>query len=128
MSPLSSLVITSSSTLTLDFIKDKWLKNLSGKGEMLLIRAMCAASSRCRRVGADPERADLHADVHFGGALGGAFLAPFLYACSGSAFRPQRMASFALGVGLCLGNAIFHWMSPITAAPGDGVVAGPLPA
>ena len=48
--------------------------------------------------------------------LGGAFLAPFLY---GLFWRGTTVAgmwvSFAIGVGLSGGNAIFGWMSPINA-------------
>ena len=50
------------------------------------------------------------------GALGGAFLAPFLY---GLFWRGATVAgmwvSFVIGVGFAGGNAIFAWMSPINA-------------
>ena len=40
MSTLSSLVIASSSTLTIDFIKDNFVKNMSEKKQVLLIRVL----------------------------------------------------------------------------------------
>lgn len=40
MSTLSSLVIASSSTLTLDFLKDNFIKNMSEKTQVLIIRAL----------------------------------------------------------------------------------------
>ena len=40
MSTLSSLVIASSSTLTLDFLKDNFVKNMSDKTQVLIIRVL----------------------------------------------------------------------------------------
>ena len=40
MSTLSSLVIASSSTLTIDFLKDNFIKNMSEKKQVLMIRAL----------------------------------------------------------------------------------------
>ena len=42
MSTLSSLVITSSSTFTLDFIKDRFAPRMSEKKQVLWIRLLCA--------------------------------------------------------------------------------------
>ena len=40
MSTLSALVLTSSSTLTLDFLKDNFIKNMSQKKQLLIMRIM----------------------------------------------------------------------------------------
>jgi SSS family solute:Na+ symporter len=84
MSTLSSLVLASSSTLTLDFIKGTVVKNLSEKKQLLIMRILIAVF-----IGISVVIAILQykSNVTFiaqlmgisWGALAGAFLAPFLY-------------------------------------------------
>lgn len=84
MSTLSSLVIASSSTLTLDFIKQKFAKNLSEKKQVLLMRILIVVFIAISAVIAIVQHSS---NVTFiaqlmgisWGALAGAFLAPFLY-------------------------------------------------
>lgn len=84
MSTLSSLVLTSSSTLTLDFIKGTIVKNFSEKKQMLTMRALVVAFIAISAVIAVVQ---YKSSVTFiaqlmgisWGALAGAFLAPFLY-------------------------------------------------
>jgi Na+/proline symporter len=84
MSTLSSLVLASSSTLTLDFIKGTVVKNLSEKTQLLLIRILVGVFIAISVVIAIVQ---YNSNVTFiaqlmgisWGALAGAFLAPFLY-------------------------------------------------
>ncbi len=84
MSTLSSLVLTSSSTLTLDFIKGTLAKNLREKKQLLLIRILVGVFIAISVVIAIVQ---YYSNVTFiaqlmgisWGALAGAFLAPFLY-------------------------------------------------
>ncbi len=84
MSTLSSLVLTSSSTLTLDFIKVSVAKNLNEKKQLLLIRILIAVFIAISVILAIVQ---YRSNVTFiaqlmgvsWGALAGAFLAPFLY-------------------------------------------------
>lgn len=84
MSTLSSLVLTSSSTLTLDFIKGTVVKELSEKKQLFIIRVLIAVFIAISVVIA---LLQYHSNVTFiaqlmgvsWGALAGAFLGPFLY-------------------------------------------------
>ncbi len=84
MSTLSSLVLTSSSTLTLDFIKGSIVKNLSEKKQLLIMRLLIVVFITISVVLAIVQ---YKSSVTFiaqlmgvsWGALAGAFLAPFLY-------------------------------------------------
>ena len=84
MSTLSSLVLTSSSTLTLDFIKDTVVKDMDEKRQLRTIRALIVVFIAISVVIA---LLQYKSNVTFiaqlmgvsWGALAGAFLAPFLY-------------------------------------------------
>lgn len=84
MSTLSSLVLTSSSTLTLDFIKGKIVKNMKEKTQLLIIRILIVVFIVISVIIAVIQ---YRSNVTFiaqlmgisWGALAGAFLAPFLY-------------------------------------------------
>ena len=84
MSTLSSLVLASSSTLTLDFIKGTVVKNLSEKKQLFIMRVLIAVFIAVSVVIAILQ---YKSNVTFiaqlmgvsWGALAGAFLGPFLY-------------------------------------------------
>ena len=84
MSTLSSLVLTSSSTLTLDFLKDNIVKDMDEKKQLLIMRALIVVFIAISVVLAIIQ---YRSSVTFiaqlmgvsWGALAGAFLAPFLY-------------------------------------------------
>ena len=84
MSTLSSLVLTSSSTLTLDFIKGNLVKKMSEKKQLLTIRGLIVVFILISVVLA---LIQYNSNVTFiaqlmgisWGALAGAFLAPFLF-------------------------------------------------
>ena len=84
MSTLSSLVLTSSSTLTLDFLKDNVIRDMSEKKQVSIMRALIVVFIAISVVLAIVQ---YKSNVTFiaqlmgisWGALAGAFLAPFLY-------------------------------------------------
>lgn len=84
MSTLSSLVIASSSTLTIDFLKDNFIKNMSEKKQVLYIRALIVVFIAISAILA---LIQYKSSVTFiaqlmgvsWGALAGSFLAPFMY-------------------------------------------------
>lgn len=84
MSTLSSLVIASSSTLTIDFLKDNIIKDMKEKSQLLMIRVLIVVFIAISAVLA---LIQYKSSVTFiaqlmgisWGALAGAFLAPFLY-------------------------------------------------
>ncbi|MBR2264820.1 MAG: sodium:solute symporter, partial [Firmicutes bacterium] len=84
MSTLSSLVMTSSSTLTIDFIKGQFVKDMDDKKQVLLIRILIVVFIAISSVIA---LIQYKSKVTFiaqlmgisWGALAGSFLAPFLY-------------------------------------------------
>lgn len=84
MSTLSSLVLTSSSTLTLDFLKVRIAKNMTDKKQVLVMRALIVVFIAISAVIAIVQH---NGGITFiaqlmgvsWGALAGAFLAPFLY-------------------------------------------------
>ena len=84
MSTLSSLVIASSSTLTIDFLKDNFIKNMSEKKQVLYIRALVVVFIAISAIIAliQYKSAVTFIAQLMGiswGALAGSFLAPFLY-------------------------------------------------
>ena len=84
MSTLSSLVIASSSTLTIDLIKDNVVKNMSDKKQVLCIRVLIVifiAISAIIAVIQYKSAVTFIAQLMgiSWGALAGSFLAPFLY-------------------------------------------------
>ncbi len=84
MSTLSSLVLTSSSTVTLDLLKGHVIKNMSEKKQLLIMRALVvvfiAISAAIAIVQVNSPVAFIAQAMGVSwGAMAGAFLAPFLY-------------------------------------------------
>ena len=118
MSTLSSLVLTSSSTLTLDFIKGNLVKNMSDKLQLLVMRVLIVFFIAISVVLAlNPPTFIAQLMGISWGALAGAFLAPFLYGlCWKRVTRPAVWASFICGVGITVLNMFLHFIqSPINA-------------
>lgn len=118
MSTLSSLVLTSSSTLTLDFIRGFLVKNLSEKKQLLIMRILIVFFIAISVVIA---LVQYHSSVTFiaqlmgisWGALAGAFLAPFLYGLYWK--RTSKAAvwvSFLYGSVIMLANMLFRGAFP----------------
>ncbi|MCI9545075.1 MAG: sodium/solute symporter [Lachnospiraceae bacterium] len=118
MSTLSSLVLTSSSTLTLDFIQGNLVKDMSDRLQLLVMRVLIVffiAISVALALNPPTFIAQLMGISW--GALAGAFLAPFLYGlCWKRVTRPAVWASFICGVGITVLNMFLHFIqSPINA-------------
>ncbi|MDR1069936.1 MAG: sodium:solute symporter [Gracilibacteraceae bacterium] len=118
MSTLSSLVITSSSTLTLDFLGHTVLRGMSEKTKLLLIRVFVVVFiTVCTLLALDPPTFIAQLMGISWGALAGSFLAPFLYGLYWKRVsRAAVWASFAFGVGLTVSNMFLKFFaSPINA-------------
>lgn len=118
MSTLSSLVLTSSSTLTLDFIKGTVVKDMKEKTQMIVMRVLIAFFIILSVVIAlNPPTFIAQLMGISWGALAGAFLAPFMYGLySKKVTKASVWASFAVGVGLTVSNMFFKFIaSPINA-------------
>ena len=117
MSTLSSLVITSASSLTLDLIKGLWLPNLSHEKQLRWIRVLCAFFVLLSvALALYPNQLITSLMSLSWGALAGSFLGPFLY---GLFWRRATAASvwacFVVGIGINLVNLAFPFASPTSA-------------
>lgn len=118
MSTLSSLVLTSASTLTLDFLKDNIVKKMDDRKQLLYIRVLIVffiVVSVLLAINPPTFIAQLMGISW--GALAGAFLAPFLYGLYWKGVTKAGVwASFICGVGITVSNMFFKFIaSPINA-------------
>ncbi len=118
MSTLSSLVLTSSSTLTLDFLKGTVVKNMGEKAQLLIMRILIAVF-----IGISVVIAILQykSSVTFiaqlmgisWGALAGAFLAPFLYGlCWKRTTKASVWICFVFSTVFMIANILFKSYFP----------------
>ncbi|MBQ3163327.1 MAG: sodium/proline symporter [Lachnospiraceae bacterium] len=132
MSTLSSLVLTSASTLTLDFIKDNVVKKMDDKKQLLYIRVLIVFFIVISVILAlDPPTFIAQLMGISWGALAGAFLAPFLYGLYWKGVTKAGVwASYICGVGITVANMFFKFIeSPINAgalAMVAGLIVTPL--
>ncbi len=118
MSTLSSLVLTSSSTLTLDLVKGNLIKEMKEKQTILFMQVMIVVFIVISVVIAlNPTTFIAQLMGISWGALAGAFLAPFLYGLYWKKVTKLAVwASFISGVGITVSNMIFGYIaSPINA-------------
>lgn len=118
MSTLSSLVMTSSSTLTLDFLKDNIIKKMDEKKQVITMQIFIVFFIVLSVVIAlDPPTFIAQLMGISWGALAGAFLAPFLYGLYWKGVTKAAVwASFACGVGITVSNMFLKYIaSPINA-------------
>lgn len=118
MSTLSSLVLTSSSTLTLDVIKGNIVKHMDDKKQLLVMRGFLVLFVVISVVLAiNPPTFIAQLMGISWGALAGAFLAPFLYGLYWKKVTKAAVwASFACGVGITVSNMFLKYIaSPINA-------------
>lgn len=118
MSTLASLVMTSSSTLTLDFIKDNLIKNISEKRQLFIMRLLIVFFIVLSVVLAiNPPTFIAQLMGISWGALAGSFLAPFIYGLYWKRVTKAAVwASFAIGVGITVSNMFLKYIaSPINA-------------
>ena len=115
MSTLSSLVLTSSSTLTLDVIKETACKNLEEKKTVLVMRVLVVFFIVISVVIAlNPPTFIAQLMGISWGALAGAFLAPFLYGLfSKKVSKAAVWVCFIYGVGITVANIYLKFMNPI---------------
>ena len=118
MSTLSSLVLTSSSTLTLDFIKGSLVKKMDEKKQLLVMRGLIVVFIAISVVLAIVQ---YKSNVTFiaqlmgvsWGALAGAFLAPFLFGLYWKkATRASVWCSFAFSTVVMLANTVAKPLFP----------------
>lgn len=126
MSTLSSLVLTSSSTLTLDFIKPLFVKKMNEKQQLVWMRVLLAGFILISVVIAlDPPAFIAQLMGISWGALAGAFLAPFLYGLYWKGVtRAAVWASFICGVGITVANMFFRFIASPINAGAFAMVAG----
>ncbi|MBR3235759.1 MAG: sodium:solute symporter [Atopobiaceae bacterium] len=120
MSTLSSLVLTSSSTLTIDLIKGRLVKDMDDKKQLLWMRGLLVAFVV---LSAAIALWQYTSPVNFiaqlmgisWGALAGAFLGPFVWGLySNQISRAAVWASFICGVGLTTANMFIGFIaSPV---------------
>lgn len=118
MSTLASLVLTSSSTLTLDFLKDNIIKDMSEKKQVKVMQILVVFFIVLSLVIAlDPPTFIAQLMGISWGALAGAFLAPFMYGLYWKGVTKAAVwTSFAAGIGITVSNMFLHYIaSPINA-------------
>ena len=117
MSTLSSLVLASSSTLTLDMIKGHIVKNMSEKKQVLIMRALIVVFVAISAfIALNKDKLGYIADMMgiSWGALAGAFLAPFLYGLYWKgATKLSVWVSFVFGAGIMILNMLAREMFPV---------------
>lgn len=120
MSTLSSLVLTSSSSLTLDLLKDNVIKSMSDRSQIVWMRGLIvvfvvisAALALVQYTSTITFIAQLMSISW--GALAGAFLGPLLWGVySGRISKAAVWASFIVGVGLTVSSMFIGFIdSPI---------------
>ena len=132
MSTLSSLVLTSSSTMTLDLLKDNVIKNMSEKKQIITMQILVVFFLVVSVVIAlDPPTFIAQLMGISWGALAGAFLAPFMYGLYWKGVtRAGVWAGFISGVGITVTNMFIGFIeSPINAgavAMAAGLVVVPV--
>lgn len=118
MSTLSSLVIASSSTLTIDFLKDNFIKNMSDKKQVLYIRVLVVVFIAISSILA---LIQYKSSITFiaqlmgvsWGALAGSFLAPFMYSLySKRVTKASCWVCFIFSSLLMLANIFFKSSFP----------------
>ncbi|MBO4953524.1 MAG: sodium:solute symporter family protein [Clostridia bacterium] len=129
MSTLSSLVLASSSTLTLDLLKDHVIKNMSEKKQVAIMRVLIVVFiviSAIIAIFKDYLSAIADMMGISWGALAGAFLAPFLYGLYWKrTTKASVWASFIFGAGIMILNMLFRGSLPaVLQSPiNSGVIA-----
>lgn len=106
MSTLSSLVLTSSSTLTLDFLKETCLKKMNNKQQLLIMRILIAVFVAISVfLALDPPKFIAELMGISWSALAGSFLAPFLYGLYWKKVTKAAVwSSFIVGLGITISN------------------------
>ena len=116
MSTLSSLVLASSSTLTLDMIKGHIVKNMDEKKQVLIMRVLIVVFIAISAfIAINKDKLSAIADMMgiSWGALAGAFLAPFMFGLYWKkTTKASVWVSFIVGAGIMVLNMIFRSSFP----------------
>ncbi len=121
MSTLSSLVITSSSTFTLDFLKGTVIRDMSNRTQVLLIKGLCVLFILLSVIIAiNPNNLITTLMGLSWGTLAGAFLGPFLY---GLFWKRANKAALWASILLSLFINVTNLLTGYTAPPIAGAVA-----
>ncbi len=129
MSTLSSLVLASSSTLTLDMIKGHIVKNLSEKKQVLIMRILIVVFIAISAfIAINKDKLSAIADMMgiSWGALAGAFLAPFLFGLYWKkTTKASAWVSLIFGSGIMILNMLFreHFPVILQSPINSGVIA-----
>lgn len=117
MSTLSSLVITSSSTFTLDFLKGIFMKEMDHKKQLAAIRILCIFFIALSVVLAlNPNSLITTLMSLSWGALAGAFLGPFVWGLFWKgATKASVWACFITGIGVNVWNLLWPFTAPTSA-------------
>ena len=126
MSTLSSLVMASSSTLTLDFLKGTLMKKMTEKTQVLIMRILIVFFIALSVAFAIKPPAFIAQLMGISwGALAGSFLAPFFYGLYGKwVTRASVWACFASGVGITVINMLVPFINNPINAGAISMVAG----
>ena len=126
MSTLSSLVLTSSSTLTLDFIKGTFAKNMTEKRQLTVLRILIGFFIILSVVIAlDPPTFIAQLMGISWGAMAGAFLAPFVLGLYWKRVTKISVwACFITGVGITVANMFFNFFSSSVVAGAVAMLTG----
>ncbi len=121
MSTLSSLVITSSSTFTLDFLKGAVIKDMSNRTQVALIKGLCVLFVVLSVIIAiNPNNLITSLMGLSWGTLAGAFLGPFLY---GLFWKRANKAALWASIILSLLINVANLFVGFTTPPVAGAVA-----
>ena len=126
MSTLSSLVLTSSSTMTLDLLKGNVFKKMSEKKQIVTMQVLIVFFIVISVVLAlNPPTFIAQLMGISWGALAGAFLAPFLYGIYWKGVTKAAVwASFLCGLGITVSNMFFRFIASPINAGAIAMVAG----
>ncbi|MPM37901.1 hypothetical protein SDC9_84521 [bioreactor metagenome] len=119
MSTLSALVMASSSTFTIDFLKESFMKDMDEKKQLFIIRVLIVVFIAISVVIAIVQyRSNLTFIAQLmgvsWGALAGAFLAPFLYGLYWKrTTKAAAWVSMIFGAGLMILNLLFRKSFPV---------------
>ncbi|NLF79750.1 MAG: sodium:solute symporter [Clostridia bacterium] len=118
MSTLASLVLTSSSSLTLDFIRGTLVKELSERAQLRWLRGLIVVFILVSvYIALNPPTFIAQLMGISWGALAGSFLAPLIYGLYWKrTSRAAIWACFIMAVGITVSNLFLHYIaSPINA-------------
>ncbi|GAB1475829.1 sodium:solute symporter [Bacillota bacterium] len=121
MSTLSSLVIASSSTFTLDFLKGTVMKDMSNRTQVIIIKGLCVLFVALSvAIAVNPNNLITTLMGLSWGTLAGAFLGPFFY---GLIWKRANKSALWASIIVSLTVNVVNLVTGYTAAPIAGAFA-----